>query len=143
MKILRLYANWVPVICKDVWIFLHRWETLLREILPAAGYNTLAGHLWLCSYFPSIAVMVQVLLLWRLLVLLLWNVILYAIVFFWPHPWHLECPAPGRDWIWAAAVTYATAAATRDALTHCAGSGIAPTPPQQPEQVPLYFYHTI
>ena len=32
-----------------------------------------------------------------------------------------------RDWIWAAAETYATAAATPDPLTHCGIPGIKPT----------------
>ena len=36
-----------------------------------------------------------------------------------------------RDWIGAAAVTYTTAAATLDPLTHCGGPGIEPMPPQQ------------
>ena len=32
---------------------------------------------------------------------------------FWPHPWHMEVPG-ALNWIWAAALTYATAAATLD-----------------------------
>ena len=42
-----------------------------------------------------------------------------------------------RDWIWAVAVTYATAVATPDSLTHCARPGVQPTHLQQPEPLQL------
>ena len=38
-----------------------------------------------------------------------------------------------RDWIWATAVTYTETVATLDPLTHWAGPGIEPIPPQQPK----------
>ena len=38
-----------------------------------------------------------------------------------------------RNWIQAAAMTYATDAAMLDPLTHCARPGIEPRAPQQPE----------
>ena len=54
------------------------------------------------------------------------------IYFLWMHPWHTEVPE-AMDWIQASAVTHATAAATPDPLTHCAGPGVQTTPPQRPE----------
>ena len=38
-----------------------------------------------------------------------------------------------KDLIWATAVTYATATATPDPLTHCARPGIKPAFPQWPQ----------
>ena len=47
---------------------------------------------------------------------------LHFFFFSWPHPWHTSSWA--RDWIWAAAVTYATTVAMTDPLIHCSGPGI-------------------
>ena len=49
-----------------------------------------------------------------------------------------------RDWIWAAATTYPTAAvATRDSLTHWAKPGIEPSPLQWPKPLQLDSLPTV
>ena len=48
-------------------------------------------------------------------------------IVFKPHPWCGKVPGPGVE-SKAAAVTYTTAAAMLDPLTHCTGSGIKPMP---------------
>ena len=55
-----------------------------------------------------------------------------------PHFFNMVAPMAyrsswARDQIQAAAATYAAPAATLDMLTHCAGLGIEPVPPEQPE----------
>ena len=47
--------------------------------------------------------------------------------------------ARARDWIWAAAVTYTTAAAVLDPLTHCSELRIELPPVQWPKPLQLEF----
>ena len=56
------------------------------------------------------------------------------IIFLWPHMAHRYGSSWARDQIQVAAVTYPTAAAMPDPLTHCGRPRIKPKPPQWPER---------
>ena len=56
----------------------------------------------------------------------------FCIYNFWAVPTVLES-SWGRDQIQATAETYTAAVSMPDFLTHCAGLGIEPAPPQQPK----------